>query len=852
MRSSIPTTRMRTLAGLRLLATVAIVLAPFLASTAGARPRAEESQPPARVDEAAATTPGGQAAPPAQAAATVPPLYSPTWRLASTRDVDFRVRPNAGLRLPPLFPIYSPFLSSEAAGAVMPMWSVKASLAVLGVGHERQSAKFQEYRDVRDGTVAGLEGHLRNGISMFNLLGRHLGLEDQDLVVQGGRTGKYVVTFGYDQTPHNFSFNSRSLYDGVGTGRLTISDRIQADLQSSTTTQDAADKIRAYQEQSAQTVEVGLLRKKVGVDFTLLSAYPFTIRGAASHESRQGTRPSMGSFGLGDFEELPWPVAFETRDVRVSFEYAKPDSRLYANGTYRASLFDNDIPTLRFDNPYRVTDTSVGAVGASFAAGPSTGLIVLPPSNQYQEATVTSVFSRLPRQTSLSGMFSVGYLRQNEPLAPFSTNTAAIMPSGLNATDPAALPRASAEAAMNTAQAQVRLTTQPASRVRLVGQYRFFNLANHETPFTMAGFIREDADLRRPATPGGTYMPVLAAYNRHTASVEGSVNLSSETRLALTYTFERMNRDFREVAWMNDHRVKASIDTHPASRLDLQASYERSMRNISDYAINQYNVVQGNPLESPMLPFVRKFDEAARERDEVQAIATLHATDALSLSGMALYGRDDFSKSAFGLLEDSHRAYSADASYVLTERLSLFGSYSFERYRSFMRDRQWTPAGVSNPYTRETGFASNSNWEARPQDDIDTATVGFEASLIPDRLQFNVAYTYSKTDGLITFASPLGVAANDLNPFEPAPFDTVDNVTFHNINPQLEYRLGERLALTAGYLLERFAIDDINYRGFTYTPRNLVGGLNAGLLMGSYLFPSYNVNVAYVRVKVGL
>ena len=92
---------------------------------------------------------------------------------------------------------------------------------------------------------------------------------------------------------------------------------------------------------------------------------------------------------------------------------------------------------------------------------------------------------------------------------------------------------------------------------------------------------------------------------------------------------------------------------------------------------------------------------------------------------------------------------------------------------------------------------------------------------------------------------------NDVNAFEPAPCPNVDDVTFHSVNPELEYRIGERLALTAGYHLEKYAISDVNYRGFTNTPRNLTGGINAGLLMGSFLFPPYDVNVFYMRVKLG-
>ena len=804
-----------------------------------------EQGPPAAEPEVDSTIAG--------AAAELPPttLSPPTW-LASNRNLDFRLRPNAGIRLQPLLSSQPPM--SEGQSLLKP-WSIRTSLATLAVAHENESAKFQEYRDVRDGAVAGLELHVPVGKENLNLVGRHLGLEDQDFIVDVGRPGHYVVALGYNQTPHNYAFDVRSIFAGLGTTQLTVADRVQSDLQSSATTQEAAEKIRSYVDSSAQNVNISLRRQKVGVDFALTSTYPFTLRLSASNEARDGVKPSSGAFGLGNFEELPWPVRDDTRDLRLSFEYARPESRLFASAAYRIAALDNHARTLLWDNPYRITDSSTGSLAATFAAGPTTGLIQLPPSNDYQEATLSLVLTRLPRHTSVSTLLSAGFLRQNESLLPFSTNTAARLP-GPNreqfaATDPAALPRRTAETEMDTVTAQLRLTSQPLSKVHVVAQYRYFDLENNQTPFVIPAFIRADADIRNPATTGGTFAAVIADYNRHTANAEASLDVLADTRFSLGYTYERMNRDFREVAAMTDHRVKASVSTR-FPWLDLKASYERSDRDTSDYIFNQYNVAQGNPNESPVLPLLRKFDEAARDRDEVQLIGTSQLTQTLSLSAMVLYARDDYSDSLFGLLEDDHRAYSLDLSYSATDLLSIYTSYTIEQYSTFQRARQWSPAGPSNPYTRETGFDSNSNWEARPDDAIYTASIGLEGDLLEQRLRYSIAYVYSKSDGRIRFASPVGVAANDANAFEPAPFNQVDDVKFHTFNPELEYRVAERLSVAAGYQLEKFSIDDTNYRGFTFTPRNLQGGINAGLLMGAYLFPRYNVNVVYARLKARL
>jgi hypothetical protein len=141
---------------------------------------------------------------------------------------------------------------------------------------------------------------------------------------------------------------------------------------------------------------------------------------------------------------------------------------------------------------------------------------------------------------------------------------------------------------------------------------------------------------------------------------------------------------------------------------------------------------------------------------------------------------------------------------------------------------------------------------AFPRDNIHTVWVDFDAFLVPQWLRFNFSYSYSSTDGQIDYASPLGTAANDLNAFEPASFTNADDVKFHSVNPELEWRLGERLSLMTTYLYEKNTIDDYNYQGFRYFATTLAGGTNSGLLMGSFLFPRYSVNVFSVRLKLGL
>ena len=133
---------------------------------------------------------------PAQDAAQPNTLF-PQWRLQSVHAIDPRVAPNAGLRLPPLFPAFSPVAPDFLGpGGPSTPWSLRGSMALFGVDDERASSKFQEFRDLRTGVTAGLEARYREGDYLFNVVGRHLGRRDQDLAIDGGKGGRVLLHCG--------------------------------------------------------------------------------------------------------------------------------------------------------------------------------------------------------------------------------------------------------------------------------------------------------------------------------------------------------------------------------------------------------------------------------------------------------------------------------------------------------------------------------------------------------------------------------------------------------------------------------------------------------------------------------
>jgi hypothetical protein len=793
--------------------------------------------------------------------ANQPGSQFPPWALYSTRNVDPRVNYNGGLRLPQPFSNFSPIVPDYDRTLLdTKNWSLKVSLAQFFVNPDPKSAKFEEFRDVRNGVVTGVEAHYRDRNYFLNAVGRNLGRNDEDLNVEGGIEGRYIFSFYDNETPHNYMFGAKSLYTGIGSENLVISDSIRTDIQNSSSLNDAATKLLNYNDQQGQSVDLKLKRAKVGGDVTIMATYPWAIKVGMSDESRNGERPWSGSFGFADFVEIPWAVHYDTYDVHINAEWTKPESRVYFIAGFRANLFDNHVESETFSNPFRITDSA--DLTGTYDGGPAEGRIALYPSNQYFEPSATVVIKRLPWNSYLSGMFSAGFMRQNEQLQPFSTNTSDtvynIAGTAFNATDPTALPRPTAEASINTQAAQVRWTAQPTNHFHLNTEYRIFRDDVTTPRFLFADFVREDQDVRtptdqctQPCTANYTFSSLPIGYTRQTATINGDYDFGHDNRLGFTYTFESWDRQFREIKYMDNNRLRISYDTKAKKWLELKSWYEHTIRTTSTYDFNQWHIAQGDSQEITAFPMLRKIDEAPYRKDDVQVMATIPIGESMSVSAHGIFGKTEYNGQTFGLLDNSHQSYGVDYSYDINDRLSFFADYGFEKFHSRLHDRTWTPGDACDPLTQAPGYASECNWTGVPEDSYNTAGLGMDTYLIPKKFHYTVNYTFSKSHGTQDYSGGGGVD----NPFVPTNFPFVDSEDMQTVNNELEYKFTRAFSLVAGYQWEMWKISDYNYNGFNYVNQfsafNFLPIQGANLLMGGLLPPGYHANIAFARLKFG-
>src|SRR5258708_8244036 len=156
-----------------------------MAAVYGSVPLCAQGQHPAAEPPDAQQTQVQASGAPAQDATQAGTLF-PVWYLQSNRNIDPRVRPNAGLRTPMayypiangplLYPTFSPVAPDFLGVQATTPWSLRGSLALFGVDDQRVSSKLQEFRDLRDGVTAGLQAHYREGPGTFTLVRRGLRL----------------------------------------------------------------------------------------------------------------------------------------------------------------------------------------------------------------------------------------------------------------------------------------------------------------------------------------------------------------------------------------------------------------------------------------------------------------------------------------------------------------------------------------------------------------------------------------------------------------------------------------------------------------------------------------------------
>jgi MtrB/PioB family decaheme-associated outer membrane protein len=703
-------------------------------------------------------------------------------------------------------------------------------IGAIDTGADTNSSKFQEYRDLTSGFTLGfnLLGESADGERNLDFSTGNAGRRDARYTFNYGVPGRYNVLFDYNKIPHRFGNDGRMLYTRTGPGRLEIADPIQGAIQTALTTQAGINPagitypflrgLLAPYLAAAQSVDLALQRDRTlaRVDLGTMGRFGWGLE--YIHEARSGNRPFGGSFGFSNATEIPEPIDYDTTGAEIAGEFNTATSGLRLG--YRHSQFRNNVSTVVWDNPFRLTGSTdpnaYTAPGAGSINGSALGFADLAADN---DANLLFVNGRTRLGSWwASGAASYNRMTQDDPLLPYTLNPSIVginfNGTTFNPTDPANLPARSAgrEAVVTSLQASAGTRFGGASeKWDLTFRYRLYDYDNKSDRIEFPGYVRFHAVWEPIAR-----ITVPYAYSRQNARADLGWDLGHASHLLFGYERESWHRDFREIDSSDEDILRVAFDTRPSDRLTLRARYEYGDRSIGGYdtAAQEDSFVEPEGITN--LPGLRKYDEAARTYDSFNVEAQVFATEAWNFTFGATSRYDDYGESEFGLRYDDILQYNAEVSYTPGETLSffLFGHRADRETQQRSRQSGATPS--TNPL---------DDWTGTFDELTNTWGLGLNAKL-STRWSTDLSANWTRSDGEADLFSPPGGTPN-----VAVGFDNYEDIELLSLLGRVDYRINPSAAAGLFYRWEDYTLDSFILQGLQYY---LPGALLLNPNLGDY------------------
>jgi MtrB/PioB family decaheme-associated outer membrane protein len=803
-------------------------------------------------------------------------------------------------------PAFAQTQAAASAPAAAPSTTVTGSITAgaLLVDNDTNSAKFTEYRDLRDKFFLPIAHFSVLDASAgwgFNFSSANAGQNDQTILTKTGQPGVWAVQADWAGTPHNFSNKAVTPYINRGNGLFTVPATIPITFKKLGT--NAADTpfvlasddlIAAYQSTHLAPTALATQLNTGRFAFSWAGVDALKLGVAYDVRDKEGSKSGYGPIGDRPPRtlnvQLAEPVDYRTSDFTLSAEHQGRGYQLGAE--YLFSNFANGIDTLKWQNMY-----TSAAPGADYDVWDRLvsvyGQRPLPPDNQYHNVTVNGGVD-MARDSRLFGTVSFGQLDQDAALLPYAYGQSALV----NKT----LARTSASASMTTTNTALDYMISPARGVSVRAFFRQYSLGN-DTPSSNWQYVTQDT-----YNTSGTVaylnkrVSLPVAWARTNFGAEAIFRPSKGH--TLTVAFEREGKDFehREAESTDENMLRAFWRYRASHWMSLEARYRYGDRTGSEYHNTVthegywYTAADNPDNNNPAVTFdnhpdTRRYDVIDRGRQQFDVRLNLTPKDAFALSAYARFRSDDFESGVgpskplagtglaeqdavtpgnqLGLLEDGRTRYGMDVFFQPTPRVTLNAFVNFDEGTSLQRSIEYNENNKQNPSaiaTAELGpwTRASSQWTADTTDKTLGGGFGASFQLSDKGASFSADYTFSMADIDIDYRG-FGVTNWDGTPYPPnhqfhfaAPPTVTEDL--HAIDLRFEIPV-QTLTVILGYGYERYTLVDwqqgssapwVEMVGaetlLRDTSRSFQWG-NRLFNLGTYLSPSYKAHIGFVGLR---
>lgn len=687
-------------------------------------------------------------------------------------------------------------------------WTGRIDFGVRGTTLDGDAARYERYRDLGDGLfLEGVRLSKEHKGWRLDFAGEHVGRSDQRLTGSVVQPGRLKGWFMWDQIPMLLSRTTRTLFAGLGTGQLSIDDALQTQVQTTPTA------IASIFSQAGRDFETRTRRHIADGGFEYLASPALTFKGNFRRTDRDGTIPFGGSFGHSSLVELPAPTQHTLSDSEASAEFARDPVLLRAG--YTGSWFHNDVTSVIFDNPFRVTD---------IASASSRGRLTLAPSNSL--IAVNGLASvKLPYRSRLTAHASVGTLKDaGEPLVPQTINSAV---------STAPLERMTVEGEARTSSVSVNFVSRPVRFVDLNVRYRSYDYDNRTPELTLTERVSYD---NAPAAVAPPVHTEPYGVTRHTFDADFRLIPRGYTSAGIGFSRIAEDRSHRIFESTTDNTIRLTFDTLGHPWFSLRTKYEHAQRRGE-------GIEQGERMLASLgeQPGMRHFDIAQRDRDRVTVIGTVTPLGNLSGSLSIAAGKDDYLESEFGLRDNTHKVYTTGVDFLPRDRVTLGLSYSYERDNALSRSRQANPGSQFSDPSR--------NWAADGTDRVHTAVLSAGVDRIAEKVDLRFTYDFSRARAIYEYVT--GSVPDRTLPEEVVVPTTLPTPTelpptqseLQRGTADAVYSLTTHLSVGVSYWYERFRVRDFTLD----VDANPDLARGQALLLG-YLYRPYTANTVWGRL----
>ena len=714
-------------------------------------------------------------------------------------------------------------------------------------------ARYERYRDLRDGVNANFLYSKETANWTFDVKAKNIGYRD----------GRYQLDFSskrvkfsamFDQTPLNYSYDTSTPYNCTA-GSCTLDAGLRTRVQSGT----AVGVPQTVPQLSGgsiynsidQPFDMQQRRDTLRADLRISATNNLDFIFGYNAYKRTGNMPYGASFAFNVSNEIPLVIDNKETELTAAAEWASHQGMFHLG--YEHDKFDQNVPSVTFDNPQRATDfckfglagqapgTCYDPSGYSNGNGAAFGREALPPSNSVDRVSWMGMV-KLPAKTTANASFSMSANHQNAELIPWTSNNNLMTPA-VYAAFPglAALPRDTAEERVNFASGTMNVSSRAIKDVTLTARYRFSSRTDFSPEFDAVEYVRFDAV---PEETGGVTEP--HNLSRNTVDLNAAFTGIPRSTIRAGYTFDENEHTARATEGWKDNTARISYDFVGNQYVTFRGQYEHTNRDAINLSIEDIISTGGQPAS-------RFFDEAARHLDRTTFTVDVTPVASVGLNFSLFTGKIDYqgadSTQEFGLLNNKNTGWTAGIDYDPNTKVSLGANYGRETYNALQESRN------SNPAPDPTWTDPARNWTLANDETCNTFTAYVSLIKLIAKTNIHGSYDLSDSDQSYDFGGPRIASLTAANQFVPLP-----NVTnkWQRATIDVNYSVSNNFGLGATYWYEKFDVQDfstLNTAGPQTLPRPELGPQTdtpridwLGVLATGYGNRPYKGQTVFVRV----